>query len=221
MKENNPYYNVRKLTQEISIDGNWNKPQWQECNSLIIDNYLGPIPRFLPAVQAKMMYSEENLYVIFQVKDYAVRCITKEINGPVWEDACVEFFFSPDKDSPLKYYNLEVNCGGTPLMHFNNSSKLVLDKEIIKKIEIAHSLPQISDPEIKNELFWTIEYRIPISILRINSEITKPEKGVIWQANFYNCSENNSNPHWITWSVIKNGKLDFHQPEFFGELIFQ
>ena len=54
---------------------------------------MGTIPEFRPAVKAKMTYDDENLYVIFRVQDRYVRCITKDFNGPVWEDSCVEFFF--------------------------------------------------------------------------------------------------------------------------------
>ena len=48
-----------------------------------------------------------------------MRCITKEINVPVWKDSADEFFFSPDPKHPLLYFNVETNCGGTPLMHYN------------------------------------------------------------------------------------------------------
>ena len=92
---------------------------------------MGPVPKFQPEVHAKMMYDDNNLYIIYIVHDQYVRCITNKINGPVWEDAAVEFFFAPDSNFPLLYFNLEMNCGGTPLMHYN----LVPRKEF-KQLEI-------------------------------------------------------------------------------------
>jgi len=86
-------YNVLKLKQSMKIDGNWLKQQWQNIDAVDITNYIGTIPEFRPAVKAKMTYDDENLYVIFRVQDRYVRCITKDFNGPVWEDSCVEFFF--------------------------------------------------------------------------------------------------------------------------------
>ena len=80
---------------------------------------MGEIPKFYPVVRAKMMYDRDNLYVIFRVEDRYVRCVTREFNGPVWDDSCVELFFSPDSGAPSKYFNLEINCGGTPLMYYN------------------------------------------------------------------------------------------------------
>jgi hypothetical protein len=224
MMKKESVYNVARLKEPMKIDAVWDKPQWKNIRPVEITNYMGTVPGFKPEAQAKMMYDNENLYVIFHVKDRYVRCLTKEINGPVWEDGAVEFFFAPDTKQPLLYFNLETNCGGTPLMHFNlvprKESKAVA-KEDIKEIEIAHTLPQIIDPEIKDPVTWTLEYRIPLAMLEKYSAVTRPGKGVEWKANFYKIAENNSNHHYITWSVVELEKPDFHRPEFFGKLIFE
>lgn len=217
-------YKVNKLTQSITIDANWNKSQWQNIEAINIKNYMGELPSFCPSVQAKMMYNNENIYIIFRVSDRYVRCITKDINGSVWDDSAVEFFFAPDTSLPLRYFNLEINCGGTPLMHYNlipRKEFKKLSNEDIEKIEIAHSLPQIVDPEIKEQVTWTLEYRIPIDILRKYSNITQPKPGIIWRANFYQCADKTSNPHYLTWSIVDNNKPDFHLPQFFGILKFE
>lgn len=217
-------YNVTRLKQPMKIDAVWDKPQWKNAQPVNITNYMGKMPGFKPEAQAKMMYDDENIYVIFHVKDRYVRCITDEINGPVWEDGAVEFFFAPDPGHPLLYFNLETNCGGTALMHYNlvpRKESRPLSKEEIQKIEIAHTLPQIIDPEMKEPVTWTLEYRIPLSILDKYSKVTRPGKGVEWKANFYKIAENSSNPHYITWSLVENDQPDFHKPEFFGRLIFE
>jgi hypothetical protein len=135
-------YKVSRLAKPIKIDGVWKKQVWLNTESVNVSNYMGRIPGFQPVVKAKMMYDDENLYVIYQVKDRNVRCITNVINGPVWEDSCVELFFAPDHNLPERYFNLEVNCGGTPLMQYNvvpRKNIKLLDISDIKTIEIAHS----------------------------------------------------------------------------------
>lgn len=217
-------YNVSRLKQSMKIDANWNKPQWQDIKAVTISNYMGQIPDFRPSVQAKMMYDDGNIYIIFHVNDRYVRCVAQEINDSVWEDSCVEFFFAPDTNVPLKYFNLEINCGGTPLMHYNivpRKETKTLDIDDIKKIEIAHSLPKKIDPEITEPVTWTIEYKIPLAMLTKYSNITNPKRGIIWKANFYKCAEKNSNPHFITWSKVTNSVPDFHLPQFFGTLKFE
>ncbi|MFC2116505.1 carbohydrate-binding family 9-like protein [Bacteroidota bacterium] len=224
MKKNEPVYKVFRLRQSMKIDGDWEKSQWQKIKDVVINNHMGDLPGFLPDVKAKMMYDDENLYVIFLVKDRYVRCITKNINGPVWEDACVEFFFSPDTGFPERYFNLEINCGGTPLMHYNvipGKDITMLEINDIELVEVAHSLPLIIDPEITDPVTWTIEYRIPVVMLKKYSQITRPEPGISWKANFYKIAENSSNPHYLTWSVVDNPIPDFHLPQFFGQLNFQ
>jgi hypothetical protein len=217
-------YSVARLKEPIIIDANWDKAQWKNVVPLDITNYMGKVPAFKPVAQAKMMYDDEYLYVIFHVKDCFVRCLTKEINGPVWEDGAVEFFFAPDVNKPLLYFNLETNCGGTALMHYNlvpRKESKMLTTDDIKEVEMAHTLPQIIDPELKEPVTWTLEYKIPISMLEKYAPVTHPKKGVAWKANFYKIAENSSNPHYITWSLVENEVPDFHKPEFFGKIIFE
>jgi hypothetical protein len=217
-------YKVARLKKEMKIDGDWNKSEWAKIKPAAITNYMGEMPGFKPEAQAKMMYDNDNIYVIFRVKDKFVRCITNKINGPVWQDSAVEFFFAPDTDQPLLYFNLETNCGGTPLLHYNvvpRRESKKLPEEEIKQIVIAHSLPELTDPEIKEPVEWTLEYKIPLTLLEKYSKVTRPAKGVQWRANFYKIAENSSNPHYITWSKIDKPKPDFHVPQSFGILKFE
>jgi hypothetical protein len=222
--QNDATYRVVMTKKTVKIDANWDNPVWKKVQAADIVNYMGKIPEFKPEAQVKMMYDKENIYLIFKVKDKNVRCITNKINGPVWQDSAVEFFFAPDSAKPLLYFNLETNCGGTPLMHYNTvprkESKKLSDDDI-KLIEIAHSLPEIIDPEISEPVTWTLEYKIPLSLLEKYAAVTRPGKGVLWRANFYKIGENSTNPHYITWSKIENQKPNFHLPQFFGNLKFE
>ena len=89
-------YKVARLNKKMPIDANWNKSQWKKIKPVKITNYMGKLPAFKPQVEAKMMYDNDNVYVIFRVKDRYVRSLVQEYNGNVSEDACVEFFFAPD-----------------------------------------------------------------------------------------------------------------------------
>lgn len=217
-------YSVHRLKSPMSIDGNWNKPAWRKARTVNITRFMGPIPPFRPRVQAKMLYDERNLYVIFRVEDRYVRSLVDTYNGPVSGDACVEFFFSPDPAHPERYFNLEVNAGGTPLMAYHiypQKDYQRLTSGDLDQIEIAHSLPKKIDPEIAEDVTWTIEYRIPIEVLEKYGSVVRPEKGKRWRANFYKTASKSSNPHWITWSQVQYEKPNFHLPQFFGGLRFR
>ena len=222
--ENALTYEVVRTRGKVKIDADWNKPAWKKTKSIVIEKYMGAIPKFKPGVEAKMMYDDENVYAIFRVKDRYVRSVVQEYNGNVSGDACVELFFSPDQALPEKYFNLEVNAGGTPLLFYVTkpwTGFQKLEAEDIRQIEIAHSLPAKLDPEISEPVTWTIEYRIPLAMLRKFSNVTYPAPGVRWRANFYKTASQSSNPHWITWSYVDNPKPNFHLPQFFGTLIFK
>lgn len=217
-------YEVLKLDRSMVIDGNWDKPHWNSIKPLDVKNRMGDKPRFTPEVQAKMMYDDSSLYVIFKVNDRYVRSVVTEINGPVYEEPAVEFFFSPDPAFPDRYFNLEINCIGTPLMHYNDFStkqRNPLDIEDTKKVEIAHSLQEVVDTEITEPVTWTVEYRIPIEILKKYSKIILPKPGAEWKANFYKIAEKGTNVHFLTWSPVGNPTPNFHLPQFFGTIIFR
>lgn len=217
-------YEVSRLKKPLKIDAKWNKAQWKKVKPVDIKHYMGKVSAFQPQVQAKMMYDDNNVYVIFQVKDRYVKSVVTEYNGPVSTDSCVEFFFSPDSEFPLKYFNLEINAGGTPLMFYieqpMSGLKKLTDSEL-QQIEIAHSLPSVVDPEITEPVTWTIEYRIPLSLLSKYSNVSKPAPGVSWKANFYKTGSKTSNPNYLTWSVVEFARPNFHLPQFFGTLKFQ
>ena len=222
-QKNSRMYSVKMLKTPMKIDGNWNKAQWLSVKPIELTNYMGKIPPFRPIVHAKMMYDEGNLYVIFQVNDRYVRSVIEEYNGPVSTEACVEFFFSPDTNFPDRYFNLEINAGGTPLMGYHifpQKESQTFSIEDLKKIEIAHSLPKKVDPEIDKPVIWTVEYRLPLSVLEKFSTISHPKPGVIWRANFYKTASESSNPHYITWSLVGNVVPNFHLPRFFGKIKF-
>ena len=223
-KPANKEYLVSKLKKPMKIDGNWNKAQWKKIETIKIDNYMGTVSPFKPTVEAKMIYDTDNVYVIFRVKDQFVKSIVTEYNGNVSGDSCVEFFFSPDSNEPLKYFNLEINAGGTPLIFYVTKALtefVKLQAHDIKQIEIAHSLPSVVDPQITEPVTWTIEYRIPLSMLKKFSNVTNPAPGVIWKANFYKTGSRTSNPNYLTWNFVDNPRPNFHLPQFFGVLKFQ
>ena len=217
------YYIVHKTDAHLHIDGNWNKQIWKRTKSLLINNENDWGSSHKPQTDAKLCYDNENIYVIFRVKDQYLKCATSRHNGPVWQDSCVEFFFSPYSIAIQKYFNIEVNCNGYAYMAFQRDSKIDYDLFPIEDIEatkIVHTLNSLAVKEIEQPIEWFIEYKLPFAMLAKYSAFLKPQKGTIWRANFYKCAENNSHPHWLSWTKIKSPKPDFHLIQFMGTLKF-
>ncbi len=217
-------YEVLDCKQEIIIDANWNKPIWTGTKSIVLKNFMGDRPAHFPHTEMKMRYDQNNIYVIFKVDDQYVKAIAKETNGKVWEDSCVEFFFTPVSDTEVGYFNLETNCIGTFLMQYHNqisNDDGFVGKDDYQKIQIASSINQDVEEELNEPLTWYIEYKLPVAILTNYLPFEQPGPGVKWRANFYKCGDETSHPHWITWAPVNFPQPKFHLPEFFGWLEFK
>lgn len=69
---------------------------------------------YCPDVEFRIAHTSDAILLHFKVKEGSVAAVAGHDNGPVWEDACVEFFSVPAADGV--YYNMECNCTGTLLM---------------------------------------------------------------------------------------------------------
>lgn len=105
---------------------------------------------------------------MFRVQDRYVRATAADNQESVCGDSCVEFFFTPGSDLSKGYFNIEMNCGGTILFHFNSSVRrgIEIPKRDCDKIAKSHSMPRIVDPEIQEPVTWTVAYSIPIVLLK-------------------------------------------------------
>lgn len=219
-------YTVTRIDEPVRIDNRWEKEPWNRIPSLRVDNHMGEEPEHRPVVEVKAAYDNEAIYVIYRVEDQYVRCAITDYQGPVFRDSCVEFFFTPATDVSRGYFNLETNCIGTALFHFqreprSREGRSRISPEDFDRIEISSSMEEPVDPEITDPVTWTLEYRIPFDILENYFDIERPAPGVEWRANFYKCADDTSHPHWLTWSVVDHPVPDFHRPDYFGTLRFE
>ena len=224
-KDHQMRYAVHRVAEPITIDANWDKPPWRKIEPLELANYMGQRPRHFPRTQAKLAYDDQGIYVIFRVEDRYIRAVARQHQDMVCRDSCVEFFFAPHTDLAKGYFNLEMNCGGTMLLNYQvipRQNMIPLSASILERIEVAHTLPKIVDPEIAEPTTWTVEYRLPVDFLgQCHPSPVKPAPGVSWRTNFFKCADETSQPHWLTWARVDRPKPDFHVPEYFGTLEFK
>lgn len=217
-------YQVLRINDPIIPDANWHKPVWQGIEALTLNYHMGDKPDHFPEVQAKIAYDDRNIYLIWQVKDRYVKAVASKHQDPVFQDSCVEFFFTPGASTEQGYFNLEMNCGGTMLFKQRSGTDqpfVEITNRDLKKIQVAHSMPRRVPQEITEEVTWYVEYALPFSMLANYYQLEAPEPGAIWRANLYKCADKSSHPHWLTWSPVDFPKPKFHLPQFFGKLVFE
>jgi hypothetical protein len=169
-----------------------------------------------PEVKFYAAYAQSSLYLLFDVRENAVRAVNTAYHSPVYRDSCVEFFVQ--RPGLPTYRNFEFNCIGAVLASVRESrtSFQYLSPEVMDSIRIDTSLPK--EPVAQDTpCHWQILIEIPFALLDI------PESdpaGTVLRANFYKCGDETQTPHFLSWNPIQTEQPDFHRPECFGEIEF-
>lgn len=169
---------------------------------------------YKPEVSFHLAHNNQHLFILYKVKEKNTRAKYINDNDAVWEDSCVEAFFS--KDINEGYFNFEVTCIGTALVGYGQGreNRTHLGEARMKTIKRASSLGKdiIGKDNVNGD--WWLQLAIPLEILGV-------KKGQALQANFYKCGDECKVPHFLSWQPISTPKPDFHQPAFFAELILE
>jgi hypothetical protein len=197
-------------------------PAWQAAEILEVASFRERTGTHRPATRARLLHDADGIFVRFDVADRFVRSVHVNYQDPVSRDSCVEWFVQP---SPEKgYFNFETNCGGTLLLHYCEPAlqpKRVtpVDPLWAAKVPVCSSMPRTVEPEVAGPVDWTLAYFVPFALLEHYAGPLGEVRGATWRANFYKIGSGTSHPHWASWSPIASG-TSFHQPEFFGEIMF-
>ncbi len=201
-------YNV-KFTDNANID-------WSIVDKANIDQFTWGGAERAPKAYGQMAYAktggeDEGVYIHLVCYEKNPVAIETEHNGRVWEDSCLECFFSmqaPDK--PYKgYMNVECNCNGVSLIAFGPDSEtryFVVDLGI-KPFDIKLN---------KTEDMWELFEFVPLAALKELFGVDEVNESTMIRGNFFKCDENANAPFGM-WSAVIRPEPDFHVPEFFGE----
>jgi hypothetical protein len=237
-----PTLTIGAASTPPSLEAAWDGPEWESAHVAELGHWFDQ-GTYRPQVRVRALYDRRGLYLHYLVDDRFVLSTRTEFQADVWRDACVEFFVQPKPDRG--YFNFEINAGGTLLLgykehpSFDDSRNRAAASggehtvqpsgmpregrvpwELARAVQIAHSLPNVVAPERAEPVQWRVAIHIPFELLEAYVGPLGDVAGQSWRANFYKCSEDNSHPHWGTWSPVL-GELNFHQPRYFGHLQFE
>lgn len=226
MTNPNKNYTVRKARTQPELKGYWDGPAWRNIETVEIDNFHPRSSTHRPRAQAKMLYDQKGVYVIYRVEDRYVRSIHTKFNEMVALYSCVEFFVMP-KDGK-GFFNFEFSAGGVLLCFYTYEWKEdggpnkyhALTDEQCGMVKVYHSMPIVVDPAIDEPREWVLEFLIPFSLLEKYVGPLSDVAGQTWRGNFYKCVHaDDAHPHWAAWAPVEI--LNFHQPRCFGSLQFE
>ena len=186
--------------------------------SLFVDKINWLEYSYKPIVKLFAVYSEEYLWICFEVKGDFFRAKARVDQEAVWEDSCVEFFISTDGENghvselDTIYRNFEFNVLGVCLSAVGTKSeRVMLSTGEMKRILRFPSIERSNLPSEGDCIDWSLSVAIPLRLLGI-----KP--GSSFTANFYKCGDLTAHPHFLSWSSIDAADPDFHLPQFFGRM---
>ncbi len=164
-----------------------------------------PGSEYAPETNFRLGYDKNCLYILYEVNESRpVRTKTADFEQ-VCEDSCVEFFCEAPGG---RYFNFEFNANGV-----GTFASRLSRRQGKRQLDCQEALAIGRQPIIGDDN-WQLLVTIPWQLLGI-----EPQKGRKIRANFYKCGDKTPHPHYLSWNAIKTAAPDFHQPEFFGELI--
>jgi hypothetical protein len=214
-------YTIERATEPVPLTGTVAGTPWEGARAASI----GTFPwdedgRDAPAT-ARALYDDEALYCQYQVPDARIRADETELNGQVWTDSAIEWFFDPAPDTP-EYVNLEVNCVGTPLLSWRTAGDPHhwIDEATAAEITVETSVEGPTKAVSSDDESWWLAARLPYSALEtLTGEPIAPVPGDRWRGNFHRLSSDDPATVGV-WNPIETDERDLHSPAFFGELVF-
>ena len=220
-------YLVRRAESLPETAAAWEDPAWAAAETLSIARFHPRSSQHRPKTEARLLHDGHALACMFRVEDRYVVARAIAYQAPTHKDSCVEFFVEPRADAG--YFNFEWNAIGTLLLWYIDqprradgsfASHTPVPEESAGTIAAHASLSGPLSEEQSGPLVWTISFRVPLALFEEFVGPLGDLRGQIWRANFYKCADASSHPHWGSWSDIGD-RLDFHQPNRFGELVFE
>lgn len=174
-------------------------------------------PQYIPQVRFRIAHTGTAILLNFIVKETGTVAHVDNDNGPVFRDACVEFFVSPSADS--NYYNFEMNCIGTLLMQggVSGTRRALATPEILASVDRYTTFGNRPFESRTDTVEWMASMIIPKEAFFLDS--IPSFDGMTMTANFYKCGGTDRN--YITWRAIDTARPQFHRPECFDTLKFE
>ena len=196
-------YIAKKVASPLTIEDE----RWEKAEVADLSEYWeGVWPKQYNTV-AKLLHSEEGLYLKMETDEWPIKAHETEENGVVCLDSCMEFFFTPNtKDK--EYINFEVNVLSFPQCGLG-----------VERFGRSH--PKVSEENVTIQTSvkfgegWSLFMFISAEFLRkYFSSFDKEMLG-----NFYKCGNETVIRHYSVWNMIETEVPDYHRPEYFGKII--
>lgn len=216
-------YTAPRATGTITIDGRADEADWSRAAwatgfvDITGDATRAPVY----STRAKMLWSDEALYVFADLEEPFVTASLTNRDDVVWKDNDFEIFLDPDGDGE-NYFEFEFNAMGTVFDLFlvrpysRREGTFVLHNWNAQGLESAVRVEGSLNDARDRDRGWSLEVKIPNEALANGFE--KPfASGRTIRVGF-------SRVEWLTkdreenWTWGPTGKIDMHIPSRWGRV---
>jgi hypothetical protein len=234
-------YVVYQTISTIEIDGKMIEASWENAawTDVFLDIEGEKMPKPLHQTRVKMLWDEENLYILAELEEPHVWAYYEKHDMIVFNENDFEIFIDPNGDSQ-NYFEIEVNAqntifdlfmpqpyrdGGIPFIAWNTPG-------LKSAIHVDGTLNNPADTDKK----WTVEMAIPFSAFQLGTGSQTPADNQIWRINFsrvqwqteikdevYHRKTDPANGRILpeyNWVWSPQGIINMHYPERWGMLQF-
>lgn len=214
---------IRYVETQPVLTGNIDNTSWQDAVPISISQFLWCNPDREPQAVVRLLYTDEELLIQYQVESDHIYAETTTLNGPVWEDSCVELFAAVDSTRRDHYVNFEVNCSGT--FHLgvgtDRTDRNLITPDLAESIRISTSVSGPTKTPADSDEQWWVAAAIPFKTLTaVTGKSVDPKRGTTWYGNIHRI-RSEPTPMFAAWNAVETPEPDFHQPSAFGKLVFE
>jgi len=209
-----------KKTKPYEIDGDVGKAIWKEEQGIIFCDAVTGKKIEKNQARAKMSWSEEGLYILYNVDDAHIWGTYKNDNDPIYNEEVVEIFIGASKDVPKKYYEFQFSPLGVKFdAKIANPTGNRHEKGFNVNIGWdCEGLKFAQKFEIKSKNInfktgrWITEAFIPWRSIGVKSV----KSGDIFRANLFCIDGYPKQISFQAWQPTFEDPPNFHVPEKFG-----
>ena len=213
-------YTISYADDPMPLDGRIDGAPWADADMAAIDEFPWYERGEKQSARVRALYDDDAVYLQYQVEDAYSYAEATELNGPVWEDSAIEFFARPDLDDP-NHFNFEANCVSTFLIGWGyRRERVFIEPGLAEPFQVETSIGGPTKEESPDDDAWWLAARLPFDAISefIGLDV-RPSPGTEWRGNFHRCG-GKTDPQAACWNPYGTPERDYHNPDYFGRLIF-
>ena len=219
---------VSRTSDKMIIDGKATEDAWKNTELRTFGNfYRINKPSDRQNTSFRMLWDEDNLYVLFECEDQYITARETRRDGEPYFDDCAEIFLIPSPEALDVHIGFELNLykASNDFVFFTDFDKgewaimRSFDPEFQVEVSVDGSINDHSDIDRG----WTMEMAIPLSIFKGMGKNSQVQAGSRWTFLAIRQDRNDPSGNRISTSTIfpqKAPLVSVHDPDYFGQMLF-